>query len=87
MVQVRRATPPGTPYRLALVQTVSTNGIGLVLAYPVPPGTMLEIEMQGKTIMKRFARVVHSTRHEDGWLVDCTLNDSMSDGQIDRLLS
>jgi hypothetical protein len=87
MMRVRRATPSGASSRLALVQNVSTHGIGLVFSDPVPPGTVLELEMHGKTIVKRFARVVQSTRQADGWLVDCTLNDSLSDGQLDQLLS
>ena len=62
MVRVRRATPPGATFRLALVQNVSTQGIGLLLTEAVPPETVLEIEMHGQSIVKRFARVLHSTK-------------------------
>jgi hypothetical protein len=86
MVRVRRATPPGSPARLAIVHNVSTQGIGLILPEPVRPETVLEIEMHGQSIVKRFARVVDSTRQADGWLVGCTLNNSLSDGELDRLL-
>jgi hypothetical protein len=87
MVRVRRATPPGATFRLALVQNVSTQGIGLLLTEAVPPETVLEIEMHGQSIVKRFARVVHSTRQSDGWLVGCSLNNSLSDGELERLLN
>ena len=87
LVRVRRATPPGAPTRLAIVQNVSMQGIGLLLTQPVPPETVLEIELHGPTIVKRFARVVHSTKQPDGWLVGCALNNSLSDGELERLLN
>ena len=87
MVRVRRAMLPGTPSRLAVVQNVSMHGIGLLLTGPVPPETVLEIEMHGESIVKRFARVVHSTKQADGWLVGCSLNSSLSDGELERFLS
>ena len=87
LVRVRRAMPPGAPSRLAIVQNVSTRGIGLLLTEPVPPETVLEIEMQGQSITKRYARVVHSTKQADGWLVGCSLNNSLSDGELEGLLN
>jgi hypothetical protein len=69
------------------VQNVSTRGIGLLLTEPVPPETVLEIEVHGESIVKRFARVVHSTKQADGWLVGCSLNSSLSDGELERLLN
>jgi hypothetical protein len=69
------------------VQNVSTQGIGLLLAEPVPPETVLEIETHDRSVVKRFARVVHSTKQADGWLVGCALNSSLSDGEVDGLLS
>jgi hypothetical protein len=70
-----------------MVQNISTQGIGLLLTEPVPADTVLEIELHGPTIVKRFARVVHSTKQADGWLVGCTLNSSLSDGELERLLN
>jgi hypothetical protein len=86
LVRVRRAMPPGAESRLAVVQNVSTHGIGL-LHRAGPAETMLEIEMHGQSIEKRFARVVHSTKQPDGWLVGCSLNSSLSDGELERLLN
>ena len=85
LVRVRRAMSPGAPSRLAIVQNVSTQGIGLLLTEPVPAETVLEIEVHGESIVKRFARVVHSTKQADGWLVGCSLNSSLSDGELERL--
>ena len=62
LVRVRRAMAPSAPFRLAIVQNVSTHGIGLLLTEPVQPETVLEIEMPGQSIVKRFVRVVHSTK-------------------------
>ena len=87
LVRVRRAMAPSAPFRLAIVQNVSTHGIGLLLTEPVQPETVLEIEMPGQSIVKRFVRVVHSTKQADGWLVGCSLNSSLSDGELERLLN
>jgi hypothetical protein len=86
LVRVRRALDPGAQSRLASVLNVSTRGIGLLLTEPVPPETVLEIEMQGQSIVKRFVRVVHSTQQEDGWLVGCSLSSSLSAAELQRLL-
>ena len=87
LVRVRRAMAPSAPFRLAIVQNVSTHGIGLLLTEPVQPETVLEIEMPGQSIVKRFVRVVHCTKQADGWLVGCSLNSSLSDGELERLLN
>ena len=87
LVRVRRVTVPESSFRLSIVQDVSTHGIGLLLTDAVPPDTMLEIEMQGRSVVKRIARVVHSTKQANGWLVGCTLNQSMSDGELERLMN
>ena len=87
LVRVRRATPPQAPFRLSIVQNVSNLGLVLLLTYPVPPGTVLEIEMHGQAIAKRFARVVHSTKQADGWAVDCSLNQSLNDSDLEGVLS
>jgi hypothetical protein len=87
LVRVRRVMPPGGSPRLAILQNVSTKGIGLLLTEPVPLETVLEIEVQGQAIVKRFARVAHSTKQADGWLVGCSLNNSLSDGDLERLLN
>jgi hypothetical protein len=86
LVRVRRVTVPPSAFRLSIVHNVSTHGIGLVLSDSVPPETMLEIEMRGKSIVKRFARVVHCTKQEDGWLVGCSINESLSDAELERMM-
>jgi hypothetical protein len=78
---------PGAPSRLAIVQNLSTQGIGLLLTEAIAPDTVLEIEIHGRSIVKRFVRVVHSTRQADGWLVGCSLNSSLSDGELEVLLN
>jgi hypothetical protein len=78
---------PETSFRLSLVQNVSANGIGLLLMNPLAPGTLLEIELQGRSPSTRIARVVHSTKQESGWLVGCTLNQSLSETELDRMLA
>jgi hypothetical protein len=87
LVRVRRAMPPGALSRLAIVQNISTQGIGLLLTEPVPPETVLEIEVHGQSIVKRFARVLHSTKQADGWLVGCALKNSLNDGELEGLLN
>src|SRR5262249_37282252 len=84
LVRVRRPMSPGAPPRLASVQNASTHGIGLLLSGPVSTDTVLEIEMLGG---KRFARVVHSSKEADGWLVGCLLNNSLSDSEVEQLLN
>jgi hypothetical protein len=87
IVRVRRATTPEAPSRLSIVQNVTKQGLVLLLTYPVPPGTVLEIEMHGLSVVKRFARALHSTKQSDGWAVDCSLNQSLSDSDLEHMLS
>src|SRR5262245_2062449 len=87
LVRIRPVTVPESSFRLAHVKNVSSHGIGLLLTNAVAPGTQLEIEAQGRCAIKRVARVVHSTKQEGGWLVGCTLDNSLSDAELDRLLN
>jgi len=87
LVRVRRVTVPQSAFRLSSLRDVSTRGISLVLTNSVPAETMLEIELHGRSIVKRFARVVHSTKHEAGWLVGCSINESLSEAELERLLN
>jgi hypothetical protein len=80
-------TVPESAFRLSVVQDVSANGIGLVLTFPLTPGALLEVEMHSRSIISRFARVIHCTRQEGGWLVGCALNLSLSDSELERMLS
>jgi len=59
----------------------------LLLTSSCTPGTLLEIEVHGRSVVKRVARVVHSTKKDGGWLVGCTLNNSLSDAELERFLN
>jgi hypothetical protein len=37
--------------------------------------------------MRQFARVVHCTKQEGGWLICCTLDQTLSATEMERLLS
>jgi hypothetical protein len=87
LVRIRPVTVPETSFRLSLVQNLSANGIGLLLTNPVATNTLLEIELQGRSPSRRIARVVHCTKHDSGWLVGCTLNQPLSESELDRLLA
>jgi hypothetical protein len=85
-VRIRPATSPESAFRLSLVQNVSASGIGLLLTNQVAPGALLEVEVEGRSSTRRFARVVHCTKQADGWLVGCTLNHSLSDSELEKLM-
>jgi hypothetical protein len=87
LVRVRPVSVPEVPFRLSLVQNVSASGIGLALSFPLTPGTLLEVEMRNRSVVCRYARVVHCTKQEGGWLIGCALNQSLSDAELERMLS
>jgi hypothetical protein len=87
LVRVRQVTVPPSAFRLSLMQDVSAQGIGLLLTQPLTPGTLLEVEVGHGSAAPWVARVVHSTKQEGGWLIGCTLNHSLSDAEVKRLLS
>jgi hypothetical protein len=87
LLRMRPVTVPESSFRLSLVQNVSASGIGLLLTYGLSPGTLIEIEMPGRTATKRFARVMHATKQEGGWLIGCALNHSLSNGELERMLT
>src|SRR5262249_46087221 len=78
--------PKGLP-RLSIVRDISTSGIGLFLTRALEPGTLIDVEMPSRCIVKRIAQVVHSTKQEGGWLVGCTLNNPLSAPELDALRS
>src|SRR5262245_16376587 len=69
-----RVSVPPSPFRLSLVQNVSTQGLGLLLTQALPQDTLLEIEINRATAATRVARVVHATKVDGGWLIGCALN-------------
>jgi hypothetical protein len=87
LVRIRPVTVPASSFRLSQVQNVSAKGIGLLHGSPFPRDTLLEIQLQGRTMENRVARVVHCTRQEGGWLVGCLLNNTLSTTELERLLN
>jgi hypothetical protein len=87
LVRIRPVTVPESAFRLSVVHNVSASGIGLVLTFPLAPGALLEVEMHSRSIISRFARVVHCSKQEGGWLIGCALNLSLSDVELERMLS
>ena len=87
LVRMRPVSVPGAVFRLSAVQNVSANAIGLAVTTPLDPGTLLEIELPNRSRTTQFARVVHCTKQEGGWLIGCTLNQTLSASEMERLLS
>jgi len=83
--KLARFSPVDSPRslaRLSMIRDISANGIGLLLTIPMSPGTLLNLELSGRAIVSRVACVVHTTRTEGGWIVGCTLDDPLSDGEL-----
>ncbi len=87
LVRVRPVKVPEAPFRLSQVKNVSASGIGLLLTYQSVPGALLEVELYGGSTGRRFARVAHCTKQEGGWLVGCSLNFSLSNSELEKLLA
>jgi len=49
------------------------------------PGTLMNVELCGRAIINRVARVVHSTRAEEGWIIGCTLDNPLCDQELQEL--
>src|SRR5947208_8028737 len=63
---VRFAVRPSFQNHLALVQDVSTNGIGFIIDKPLESGAVLILQLRGRldnTSVVRTARVMHVRRH------------------------
>ena len=67
------------------VRNVSTNGIGLFLIQTLEPGTLLDVELRSRSIVKGVARVVQSSKQEGGWLIGCTLDSPLSASELEVL--
>jgi hypothetical protein len=87
LVRIRQVTVPESAFRLSVVENISVSGIGLALSLPLAPGVLLEVELPGRSVIRRFARVVHCTKQERGWLIGCALNLSLSETELERMLS
>ena len=73
---------PKTLARLSIVRDISANGIGFLLTRSMSPGTLMNVELCGRAIINRVARVVHSTRAEEGWIIGCTLDNPLCDQEL-----
>jgi hypothetical protein len=83
--KLARVFPTNSPKslaRLSIVRDISANGIGLLLARSLSPGTLINVELSGRVIINRLARVVHSTRTEGGWIIGCTLDNPLSNQEL-----
>jgi len=76
---------PNSVSRLSIVRNISANGIGLLLTHALEPGTSIKVEVRSRSIVTRVAQVVHSTKQEGGWLVGCTLDNPLSDPELQQL--
>ena len=85
LARVRPPTAPENSGRLSLVRDVSKSGIGLFLTSAVEPGTVLHIELRSRSVVKRVARVVHTSKQEGGWLMGCTLDNPLSDAELQAI--
>jgi hypothetical protein len=72
----------------AIVQSVSTTGIGLHVCFPFKPDALVAIELQGKHGPRTLpARVVHvSDQHLGGWVVGCEFLDPIGEDELDQLV-
>jgi hypothetical protein len=88
---LRLLTRPGLRRYSALVRDVSQRGIGLLLQQSLEPGTMVVIELPRRHtgfsgILS--GQVRHATLQADGcWLVGCSLTRSLSEEELNCLLS
>src|SRR5262245_61474670 len=76
---------PKSLARLSIVQNISASGIGLFLTQSMHPETLLDIELRSRSVVRRVAKVVHSTRQEGGWLVGCTLDKPLSGSELQEM--
>jgi hypothetical protein len=70
-----------------VLRDVSSTGVGLVLDYPVPPGTFVALEVPGWRKPLR-AQVVAIRPHEDQmWVLGCTFVRELKADQLTALLA
>jgi hypothetical protein len=92
---VRRVTRAGlsgedVASRWAILRDLSAWGLGLLLARPMPVGTVLAVTpwlWQGNPPPRLLARVVRSREEVGGWLHGCELTEPLSDDQLHALLA
>lgn len=71
----------------AVVQDISSHGVGLSLCYPFRPGTYLVVDLQGERPRSLLARVIHVEDQRDGtWRVGCELIKKLTDSEVDLIV-
>jgi hypothetical protein len=72
----------------AMVQTISTTGIGLRLCFPFKPEALVAIDVQGKSGVRALAaKVVHVKDQSPGsWLVGCAFLEPITEAELEELL-
>jgi hypothetical protein len=87
LARVRPHTKSAVTERLSIVRDISANGIGLLLTHALEAGTLVDVELRSRSIVRRVAKVVHSTKQEGGWLIGCTLDNPLSNPELQALQS
>jgi hypothetical protein len=73
----------------ARVRDISQSGMALIVARPIDPGTLLEVELEptvGRQGIVLSMRVVHIRRHEKRWLLGCELEIALGPEDLARLV-
>ena len=73
----------------AVVQDISSGGIGLTLCYPFRPGTYLAVDIPtlSGTLRSMMVRVVHVDDQNDGlWRLGCEFVKSLSESEMDLII-
>jgi len=70
-----------------IVHDLATDGVGVWITSPFPPGTTLAIELLHRENARPLqAEVVHTTPQGNGWLHGCALVDKLSNDELQALL-
>ena len=87
LARIRPRTGQRVTERLSIVRNISVHGIGLFLTQALEPGTLVDVELRSRYIVRRVATVVHCTKQEGGWLIGCTLDNALSEHELHSALS
>jgi hypothetical protein len=87
LARIRPRTNKAVTERLAIVGNISVHGIALFLTQALEQGTLIDVELRSRYIWRRVATVVHCTKQEGGWLIGCTLDNPLSEHELQSALS
>jgi hypothetical protein len=85
LARVFPVNSPSDLARLSIVCGISENGILLLLTRSISLGTLMNVELRGRTIMNRVAQVTHAARTDGGWIVSCKLDNPFSHQELQEL--